>query len=83
MAETVGLESPCDLVHKDKTPRVLTKIPVSSRKCSVDGVVICQGISSTQRLVWTENRGLCLLSLAPQLLKVTAYAWDQRVTTVP
>lgn len=30
MAETVGLVSPCDLVHKDKTPLVLTKIPVSS-----------------------------------------------------
>jgi hypothetical protein len=31
MAETVGLESPCDLIHKDKTHRVLTKIPVSSK----------------------------------------------------
>lgn len=27
MAETIELKEPCDLVHKDKTHRVLTKIP--------------------------------------------------------
>jgi hypothetical protein len=83
MAETVGLKEPCDLVHKDKTPRVLSKIPDFQRKFHPYEMVASEEMRDLLAAALQHVNASCLLLLAAQLLKVTAYAWDQRVTTVP